>query len=261
MRLVLTLTCLLAHSPALADDDVAIRSDSTVADGDWRLQLGLGLTDRRFADDGGSSSELAGLASLGYGLSDRLTLEILTPALAYRFGDRGSTELVLVGGITGWSIGKSSVEGWIGSIDLGAGATARRWLSVATALNAGATIESRARWGQRDIPELEGSHGPVTWGGSASLGLSQHLGERWTLNAGGRASAAVVLDGQLVETAEQAGTEIAVGSVQFVGVRSLPLIAFQMSDLATIDLHGSLAYEIETRTVEATYMAGTTMVW
>lgn len=261
MRAVAVLVCLLVSSPVLADDDVAIRSDSTVAGGDWGLQLALGRTDRWFAGDGGSSSELSGVAALGYGLSDRLTLEILTPALVYRFGDRGGTELVLAGGITGWSIGKSSVEGWVGSIDLGAGATARRWLSVDTALNAGVTIESRAGWGRRETSALDGSRGLDTWGGTASLGLTQHLGDRWTLNLGGRAATAVVVDGQPVETAEQASAEIAIGSVQLVGLRTLPLVTYRITGLATIDLYGSFGYEIDTGTTEATYMAGTTVVW
>jgi hypothetical protein len=264
LRPTAVLLCLTASATALADEDASIRSDSTVAPGDWSLQLALGRAETDYADTGkvsfGGTSTLAGLASLRYGLGERLTWAIPTLAFAYRFGDRGGTELVPFGGITSWGVGYSSVEGWIGQLSLGAGGALRSWVSPDTAVNLTASIGSRARWsqGREDIEGFDASFGPTTWGAAASAGLSHYLGERLVLNVGARASTIPIVDGELAEGLESI---VEVGSVQSVGLRSLPLVELRISGGVTIDLHGSLGYHIADGTRTSRVLAGSTFTW
>ena len=257
------LILVLSASPALAETpDASVRSSSSVDDGDWSLQLAIGRTETTFLDSGvslGSASQLDGLASLRYGLSDRLTWSIPTLAFAYRLGDRGGTELIPYGGIVGWGLGGSSVEGMIAQIRLGAGATARFWLDRDTALNLGGSVGSTARWAQRpsEIEEFDGTFGPTTWGAAASVGLSHRFG-RLTLNLAGRLSATPLVEGAFEASP---ATAVEVGSVQSVALRSLPLAEVRINDAVTVDLHGSLRFDLENDQRTETLLLGTTVDW
>lgn len=265
-RPTIVLICLLSSSAALADEDVSIHSESTVGARDWSLQLALGRSQTDFGDagfklgDGASSSQLAGLASLRYGLSDRLTWAIPTLAFAYRFGDRGGTEVIPFGGITSWGLGYSSIEGWIGQLGLGAGAALRWWSDPDTAINLTASVGSSARWSQHDdeIDGFDASFGPTTWGAAASVGLSHHLGDRLVLNVGARGSTLPIVSGELDRSLEPA---IEVGSVQSVGLRSLPLVEVRVRDGISIDLHGSLGYEVASGDRTSRVLGGSTFTW
>lgn len=258
---------LLFSSTALADPgnpDVAVKSDSTVAPGDWSLQLALGQSQTDY--DAGlklgssSSSQLAGLASLRYGLSDRLTWAIPTLAFAYRFGDRGGTEIIPYGGITTWGIGYSSIEGWIGQLGLGAGAALRWWADPDTAVNVTGSIGSTARWAQNDgeIDGFDASFGPTTWGAAATVGLTHHLTRRVALNVGARGAAVPIASGDVADTLEPT---VEVGSVQSVGLRALPLVEVKLTDGVSIDGHASLGYGVADGTRTSRLLLGSTFTW
>jgi hypothetical protein len=122
------------------------RSDrTTLSAGTAEIALVLGSTHYSPSVLGVGTSEgnFIWALSLSWGLTDRLQWPILTPAMSYRFGDRGGQEWILSGGILGW--GGGNPDGFVYSP--GVHLDFRHWLNERNALNAGIRLLSLASIG------------------------------------------------------------------------------------------------------------------
>jgi hypothetical protein len=166
------------------------------------------------------------------------------PAFAYRFGDPGSLEIVPRLGLT--SIGYSSVERVIGTVD--AGVAVRAWTNSAQSVLAAAYGASRFA-GRPAV----GSGAPTTWDVITSLGYLWTIRNTVSLHLGAG------IEGEFGNSARANRTAtIVVGSVQSIGYRSLPLVAVHLSERFSLDAYASWAINVRTGDVRDRYLGGIT---
>jgi Caspase domain len=192
--------------------------------------------------------------SFTYGITDRLSWSLPVPAFAYRFGTDGRFEVIPRGGLT--SIGYSSTEGVIGTLDTGF--ATRAWLTPSFSLISNAatswgfgikTADSHLNTGRGDMLGLQ-----------ASLGIMANVGERVTLALGaGVYGCARVRDSSgpaslLVNTS----SELVFGAVQTLGYRPLPLIQVHLTRKLSIDGYVSMAVDLRSGDLRDRYMLGLT---
>jgi hypothetical protein len=231
---------------------------STLARNWWELRLaagissgparmwGPGLYDTGTVNPSDTSIQRSFAASGGltYAITDRLQWAVPVPAFAYRFGDPGRWEIVPRLGLT--SIGYSSIEGIIGTVD--AGVAARVWTNSAQSVLAAAYGSSRFE-GNPTV----GTGAPTTWDVSTSLGYL------WTVRSTVSLHVGALLEGEFGgSTPLDRPATIVIGSVQSIGYRSLPLVAVHLSQRFSIDAYASWAMNIRTADVRDRYLAGFT---
>src|SRR5262249_30998961 len=149
--------------------------------------------------------------ALYWGITDRLQLQLPSPALAYRFGDAPGIEWVPWGGMTSWGLAGSNVgtaDGgaqWALQYRLGAGLDTRFTVGSTASLIVGlstasgiVTIQKEGQSGAcaSGCP-IENPHtSPNTWAAVAKVGYSTTLGEVVTLNVGLSGSVNYLFDGK-----------------------------------------------------------------
>ncbi len=174
------------------------------------------------------------------GLTDRLQWKVLTPAFAYRLGERGGTEWIPWGGVLGWGIAYSSAERLVASASVGGGLDGRQWLGSAQALNFSVGAQSSGLWtSQRAIPLN-------TWSAAATIGYSHSLGELLTINVGAGVKQHLVHEGRLPgQGGAPHGRAFSAGSVQTIGFRPLPLLQLHLDERFTIDGYAAMELQPE----------------
>ena len=245
----------LSGTPTIAVKGSApIARASSLAQGSWMLQLGAGVTtgppsvwgSSVFESSGGLERSAAATGGLTYGITDRLTWAVPVPAFAYRFGQPNDLELVTRAGLT--SLGYSTVDGMIGTLD--AGAALRAWQSPRLSIIAAAD----AQWGFNTASSTTDAR---------ILTLSSNLGVAWepdpllTLNFAAGAS----VPHRTVEPPPMAyplTSSVIFGSIQTLGFRSLPLIQVHVMPQLSLDGYASWSIDIHGGGVRDRYLAGVT---
>jgi hypothetical protein len=213
---------------------------------------------------------------------DRLQWLIPSLAFSYRFGEQGGLELVPWGGIPGWGLGFSSMEGTIVEAEPGIGLDLRQWLTPRSSLEFGLDFYSALRWHSRrenrvvfeipngstpmsDAPQkLRRYHGtprwvgPTTWRAGLTAGYTHTLADTVTLHLGAAFLQNVVYKGELPGINDFV---LSFGSVQTLGLRSLPLVRIHVTDWFALNAEVAVAYRFARKKTEETYMGGASFLW
>ena len=190
-----------------------------------------------------------------WGITDRLEWPILTPALAYRFGEPGGMELVLAGGLASWSFGGPSSGDTSFSYAPEFAAEGRVWLGPRGSLNFGLSGTS--------FGELGSQHQrPTTWQAKLTMGFTWTLADAVTLNVGLSYRQRVLQEGQLVgaSPADRDGA-IGLGSVQDFGWRRLPLVQVHVTPRLSLDGYAGYEWSLSSGAFSDTYLGGLTWDW
>ncbi|MCU0687024.1 MAG: caspase family protein [Polyangiaceae bacterium] len=246
---------------------------STLARGWWELRLALGASTGATpfssglyaSKSDGKDRSFASLWSLAHGITDRLTLHAPLPALAYRFGEEGSFEVIPRVGLT--SLGYADGAGSFALLgDLDAGLAARGW--VTPDLSVIASTSADWNW------QLQTSRGSGNYRQTrdqllylrAALGLSWDVHERVTLSLGVGVNGSVTLAEAAVPVSFDAAQELPrasrsavffFGSVQSLGYRALPLVRVHLSRRFSIDGDASVGVNLD-GDLRDRYLAGFT---
>lgn len=228
----------------------------------WELRFGFGTStgantfgSPRPTTAGGEPVErsLSGFWSLAYGITDRLSLSVLAPALSYRIGNEGSFELIPRAGLA--QFGYSSLSGFFGTLD--AGVATRTWLTNDLSLISNVTAGWNFETGN------VGDHGERL-ALRANAGISWNAGERVTLALGGGLSGNPSVESgpttrilSDIDTVTN-GPTLALGSVQSLGYRPLPLIQIHLSRRFSLDGYAAVGIDLRDGTVRDRYLAGFT---
>lgn len=203
-----------------------------------------------------------------WGFTDRLSWNIGTLALAYRFGEAGKFEIVPRGGLTGWGVGASSAEGVAWDLRFGAGVDARLWLprqqSLVFQLDTGTSVgqsdqQVRSVDGDRvyfDYKKI--TRPPTTWHASGSLGYTVTYKDIVTVGFGVKLEGNWLFAGHGPRLDSERDLKISFGSVQSLGFRQIPLVQFHITKWMSVDLHASFTLDLRTRQLSDRYMAGFT---
>jgi hypothetical protein len=214
----------------------------------------------RFIDAGSTERKelkrsFSATGAFTYGVTDRLSWAAPVPACAYRFGNEGSFEVIPRGGLT--AIGFSSMEGFIGTADLGV--TTRAWLTR----NLSVVSNAFADWDFSSHPE-----GPRGLRRQDHLYLGASLGLVWpffdgrvtlALGVGGISDARLVLpsDPQLGGV-PLSPPGVVFGAVQSLGYRPLPLVQVQLTRRFSLDAYASWSIDLRTGDARDRYLGGFT---
>ena len=264
-------TMLLGLSTSFAED---LRPTRTLnREGDWQLSFAAGASHSKTPSADGAAgpvSELepSWLLSLRYGITDRLQIDLHSPSMAYQWGTSGGTEWIPWAGLTSWGAGFSSIEGMIFTGKIGGGLGIREWRSSDTAVNATAKLSSSFRLASKEVCTTqgcqEGDRAPSTWGAQLSLGLSHRVGRNIQLNFGLAVEQNLVVRGSrpmgALDDPERAARILA-GSVQMVGLRSLPLVQVQLNRQWALDGYAGVFYSLASEKMNQTYLLGLSRSW
>jgi hypothetical protein len=222
------------------------------------MQLGGTMARTTMPTSGESATlEPTTLFSLRLRMGERVLWSVPTLSFAYLGGVAREREWIPWGGLTGWSVGYSSIEKLIVDGDIGAGIGVREWASPATAINVTAAAASAFHYrgnafcgaGEDMCPSWRG---PRTWVTSATAGVSQQLGDSVSLNLGAGVSRELSGDG---------ATSVSFGSVQAIGLRQLPLLQAHLNRRWSIDGYAMASYDVTHDRYEQRYLLGFTRVW
>lgn len=240
----------------------AYSDHSTMMKNWWEFRLAAGASSGantfgspRPAMAGGEPVErsFSGFWSLAYGITDRLSLSVLAPALSYRIGNEGSFELIPRVGLA--QFGYSSLSGFVGTLD--AGIATRAWLTADLSLisntTAGWNFETGTSYDHGERLALR-----------ANAGLAWNAGERVSFAIGsglsGNPSVArgpttrILLDIDTVTS----GPTLVVGSVQSLGYRPLPLLQIHLSRRFSLDGYAAVGIDLRGGAVRDRYLGGFT---
>lgn len=236
-----------ADSPALAF--------STLPDGMAAVRMLLGVRHGLPLDVGialsGGRSLVVGL--FGYkALTSRLEWLIPTLAFTYRFGEHGSPEWLVFGGLINWGIEAEEGESLAVKGDLGAGVGFRYPLSSSSSLDLTAGTASTVRRTGGPEPSWEGLR---LWNVGGGVAYSLTLQEVVTISAG-----ATIAHGNLDGRADRC-TAVALGSGLPRGLRQLPLVQIHLGQAVALDAYASIAYSLDDGSVTETYQLGATIAW
>jgi hypothetical protein len=218
--------------------------------------MGTSARSTMSGDDTAASLEPTTLFSLRYRIADRVLWSVPTLSFAYLGGTYGQREWIPWAGLTGWGLGYSSIESLIVDGDLGAGIAAREWLAPATAINVTAGAASAFHY--RGTPVCAAGEmcpswqGPSRWVASTTVGVSQRLGDSFSLNLGAGAARDLSGDGS---------TSVSIGSVQAIALRQLPLLQARLNERWYLDGYAMATYDLTRDRVEQRYLLGFTRVW
>ncbi|MCG5055120.1 MAG: caspase family protein [Myxococcales bacterium] len=224
----------------------------------WDLQIALGVRHAPVIDPGlriaNPTSGATALLRLSYGLSPRWHIA-LPLAVAYsavltpRFQTVGWLGVPVVGGARGGD-GRLVVSTLAG---LGSDF---RWFGLPgfDAANLTVSLLSSGEWQSAQQMELK------AWTAVGTAGGSWNLRGVVTLNFGVALAKSFVRQGKsdgLSELWSRKGTVWAVGSVQRVGLRPLPLVGLRLTEVWSLEGHVTVAYLPDTERFEETYLVGT----
>ena len=255
---------------AVSDDRLAFKGDDahplppsahgTLPAGSWELRLGLGASTgpaRSFGstlystddDDTELERSVAGVASLTWAITDRLSWSVPVPALAYRLGTRGELETILRGGLT--AIGYSGLSGVLGTVDAGIGV--RTWPSPQLSLLSTAA----ASWSFGSAP----SERFLDVG--ANLGVAWDLARRVTFAFGAGWGSALELRDERPDELQNLDSTYRVlfGAVQSLGYRPLPLVQLYLVDTFSLDAYATWSIDVSSGDVQDRYLGGVTWVF
>jgi hypothetical protein len=251
----------------------------TIPKGMWEIQAALGVqhlsrsSGVNFSGGDGKSSDVAGALQVVYGITDRWQWVIPTVAAAYRFGDISGFEWILSGGLLGWSLGYSSIEGTVLSGVVGATIDGRWNLSTRSSLNATAAFWSDFRWHSEKgcapgdaaaCKEEDSRHAPDSWRTEVNFGYSHTLFETVTMTFGVGVQQNLLYRGKLPDvgaSSKDYNLGLNFGSIQARGLRKLPLVRIHLSDVFSLDADVSFIYLFSEEKFSETYMAGATWIW
>lgn len=199
------------------------------------------LIDNLPSSEANAEVQLAWQASWLWAITDRLTWSLPALAFAYRFGERGGWEVVPDGGLFGY--GYSSIAGLI--LQPGVHLGVRRWLGPDLAITGTAG----------GLTQIQGSGDRVPWLFSGSLGVSRTIAEVITVNFS--ASGYLNLRGQ--EDRRDAG--VTFGSVQMLGLRTLPLLEWHVGHGVALDLHAFVGHSFSRERWSYSSLLGLTYVF
>jgi hypothetical protein len=234
------------------------------------LALGVSYDDRPGISLG---RELAFSAAFPRGLTDRLQWLVPTLAFAYRAGEQGRLEWIPAGGLLGWGLGGSSLEGVMLELAPGAFMHVRKWLSARTALTWGVGATSELRWHskQYQLMRLDGSPVPVapklappdTWNTSISFDVVHTLADTVTLQLSVDLSANALYRGELTSpsTDRESDLTLGFGAVQPVGLRPAHLLQIHLSDAVAVNVDAAMYYRFATQKMQETYLLGASFLW
>jgi hypothetical protein len=202
---------------------------------------GSPIATRSASDESSLERSFDALFSFSYGITDRLTWAVPVPAMSYRFGTAGALEVIPRGGMT--SIGYSSIEGFLGTLD--GGVAMRGWVTPALSVIASGAVDyefdtSTPRY--RGVLTLHGDAG-VAWEPIPSVAL--HFG------------AGVAVPHREVESMDPIplSTTFSFGAVQQLGYRALPLVQLQVTHSLSLDGYASWAVDLNGN-LRDRYLAG-----
>jgi hypothetical protein len=212
-----------------------------------------------------TSAEPSALFALRYRITDRVLWSIPTLSFAY-LGGTAEREWIPWGGLTSWGAGYSSIEHFIGAGELGAGAGLREWLATTSAVNFTASVASQFQYTSSPICPVGGMCRPSwitpdTWRATVTAGASHRVGTALTLNLGIAGSQRLLYEGGPASGSDERGMTVAIGSVQTIGLRLLPLVQAHVSPRWSIDGYAAAAYDLSRERFEQTYLVGVTRVW
>ncbi|MGQ0507742.1 MAG: caspase family protein [Myxococcaceae bacterium] len=241
----------LARLSSKGPDEVGVLRTS-LPSGSWRLRFGALYSDRE-GPNGGLNGGLSHLKFFGntlFGITDRLQWSFPLPAFTYRIGQRGEVETLIYGGLT--DLQPSSSGGEFGADFSYVGGTGvRLWSTSERSINAALTMDSV-------VSLFPNPAWPKTWRLSGSVGFSRAFTSQFAVNLGIRLSDTVIRNGKVGTRAspDESDPAIALGSVQSLGLYSLPLVRFQVTDTFYFDGYSSVSYRLKTREFNVTIGAG-----
>jgi hypothetical protein len=230
-------------------------SETTIGEPMPGMQL-LGTTQRSVEGTMPSEStfEPSMLFSLRYRLGERVVWSAPTLSFAYLGGDPRGTEWIPWGGLTSWGAGYSSIQHLIVDGSLGAGIGVRQWLGSELSLNATAGASQQFEYASLVECPTDQMCDHVLWPkprGTATVGATYRLTPSVTVNAGVGASTQLGGD----------ETTVSFGSVQSLGLRTLPLVEARINSRWSVDGYAAAAYDRTRSRYEQTYLLGVTRVW
>jgi hypothetical protein len=236
-----------------------------VPGGHVEYQFALGVSHTTFDQPGFrpslTDSELVLPWSITWGVTDRLQWKLPTLAMAYRGGEHGEVEWMPWGGLLGWSIGYSSIEGTMFGGWLGLGFDMRIWLSPRSSLDFGIGLTTPFSTHRHAVacedavcekePGKQPAFGLVR--NRMVIGYSRTIADAVTLGLAAGLSHNVLLD--------RGSPEVSFGSVLMRGMRHAPLVRVHLSDAVSIDGYASLGYSFGQKTRSESYLLGTTSIF
>jgi hypothetical protein len=230
----------------------------------WELRLALGVTTgpaNTFGsplystgsdDAAGLEREVSESGSVTYAITDRLAWSVPVPAFAYRFGTEGSFTTIARGGIA--AIGYSSIEGVIGSVDVGVGT--RAWFTRDFSVLGTASADWAFGTPERErLVDLNGAVG-ISWNVAERVHLALAVG--WSVGVVVDDVYVTTDDGTLLPLPDDVESGLVLGAVQALGYRSLPLFQIYVTDSLSIDAYASWAIRLGSGDVRDRYLAGFT---
>lgn len=257
----------LVGTEKLIAKNFVLERKSTLRAGQWRMATALGVRHHTSFDAGlgiaSNGSKVATSFAFSRGITDRLEWVVPTIGFAYRGGEAGDFEWIPWGGLIGWGVGYSSVEGGIFEGNIGAGIDTRWWQSKRTSLNFSFGVASRFRYSSKPVLTASGWIAPKTWRNKISVGYSYAVEDVVTLNVALGLGRNFLAEGELPPLGWSDNDQrvaVSIGSTQARALRQLPLVQIHLRDDLSLDGHVIISISPEHRVAE-TYMLGVTRTW
>ena len=245
---------LLVGSDLLASKSIApLRGSTTLAAGAWELRAAVGRvydeTSLLFTEAREARGHTGFDFALTVGLTDRLSLSLDEPGVAYRFGEAGDRELLVHASVP-FGFGSSSVEGGFGRLLPAASANARLYFGPRQSLLAGAAVQTALSWARGDDALFE------AWRVEAQAGYLLTLGEVVTLAFGASAGQRFA-NGWLI-TGTRRGLSLEFGSALQLGTRPLPIAQVHVLEWLSLDGYATVGWDLPAGTLHEQYLGGFT---
>jgi hypothetical protein len=205
------------------------------------------------------------------GLTDRWQWVLPSFGFAYRGGEQGGLEWIPWGGIPGWGMGYSSIEGLVLIANPALGTDLRLWLGPSSSLDFGLGFGSAMRWTSRDPSatwkernDFDHWQPPTTWRMRISLGCTYTLADTVTFHLAGTLSQNLLYKGDFVALkghSDELSLALSFGSVQEIGLRHIPLVRIHLRDWVALNLDVGFSYRFASRSVHESYTVGASFVW
>jgi hypothetical protein len=250
----------------LEEARAAAPSDAATVPARWfelRVAAGVAMGAARSwgspAYDGNASSttdllerSFATVFAFNYGITDRLTWTIPLPALAYRFGEPGSLEVIPRLGLAGF--GFSSIEGFIAMPDFGV--AARIWTRENQSIIAAISASSRFNLAMSNDPVP--TRAPTAWGLLGTAGYTWTIRRAVSVHLGAGIAGDVGFVESVPHTIVAASPTVIFGSVLSLGYRPLPLLQVHLSPTFSLDAYAAWSVDVRSGSVRDRYLAGVT---
>lgn len=217
--------------------DVNVINATTLPAHTMEVRVAVGLVSGAYSSSltFGNEGSAGLLFSFNWAPTDRLQLSPLT--VAYRFGEHGGAEWVPYAGVQATGFGVGNLENYF-SFNLQAGVGARFWVKRRHAINATLGGSSIGFYSS-----LQPNQDPTNWYARASVGYSGFfLSDRMSINVGVSYGQYALLNGSGPRGigSQFSRPQIAIGSVQSLGLRQLPLVGAQLTNWLTLEAHAAL---------------------